>query len=115
MKSKVFSLRNAQLLTPYKATEKAKSLPFDTRLYLLDLFNYYNVDTVFSGHNHFENFPDEVHNVRQIVMTSINYLNSWSSKETGQDFGPQFGNNDRGYYVVEINEKTKPKIEKRLV
>ena len=98
-----------------KATEKEKSLPFETRLYLLDLFNYYNVDTVFSGHNHFENFPDTVYNVRQIVMTSINYLNSWSSKETGKDFGPEFGNNDRGYYVVEINEKNEPTIEKRLV
>ena len=98
-----------------KATEKEKSLPFDTRLYLLDLFNYYNVDTVFSGHNHFENFPDTVYNVRQIVMTSINYLNSWSSKETGKDFGPEYGNNDRGYYVVEINEKNEPIIEKRLV
>ena len=63
-----------------KAAEKEKSLPLASRAYLLDLFDYNNVDTVFSGHTHFENYPDKAGKVRQVVMTSINYLGSWHSK-----------------------------------
>ena len=66
-----------------KAAEKEKSLPLASRAYLLDLFDYNNVDTVFSGHTHFENYPDKAGKVRQVVMTSINYLGSWHSKGKG--------------------------------
>ena len=49
-----------------RASDKEKSLPPVERAYLLDLFEYYNVDTVFSGHTHFENYPAKHGNVRQV-------------------------------------------------
>ena len=98
-----------------EATEKEKPLPFDTRLYLLDLFNYYNVDTVFSGHTHFENVPPVHRGIQQIVMTSINYLKTWISPESGFEWGPAFDNNFRGYYVVEVNGYDLPVVTKVLL
>lgn len=95
-----------------KASDKEKSLPLAEREYLLDLFEYYNVDTVFSGHTHFENYPAKYGNIRQVVMTSINALSSWHSKETGVDYGPEYGNNERGYYIVDVNGTSEPRVNK---
>ena len=53
-----------------RASDKGKSLPPVERAYLLDLFEYYNVDTVFSGHTHFENYPAKHGNVRQVKHAS---------------------------------------------
>ena len=78
----------------------------------MKLFSENNIDTVFSGHVHFENFLEPVDNVRQIVMTSINALNTWHSDETNTDYGPDFGNNERGYYMVEIRNSDEPLIQK---
>ena len=44
---------------------------------------------VFSGHTHFENFEiPQFNNVKQYLMTSVNYQNTWHSKESDKDFGP---------------------------
>ena len=45
-------------------------------------------------------------------MTSINALNTWHSKETDMNYGPEWGNNERGYYVVEIDGAKKPLVQK---
>ena len=84
---------------------------------MIELFTYNSVDTVFSGHVHFENFPEPVlgqngQQLRQVVMTSINALNTWHSKETNADYGPEFGNNDRGYYLVNVKENQAPAVQK---
>ena len=95
-----------------KAKKKLKSLPLDVSTWLTELFSYNSVDTVFSGHVHFENFPEPVDNVRQVIMTSINALNTWHSDDTNIDYGPEFGNNERGYYVVQIKDAIKPAVQK---
>ena len=44
---------------------------------------------VFSGHVHFENFDiPQFNNVKQYVITAVNYQNTWHSKESGKDYGP---------------------------
>ena len=45
-------------------------------------------------------------------MTSINALSSWNSKETGVDFGPEDGNNERGYYLVDVDGTNEPRVNK---
>ena len=95
-----------------KATEKLKSLPIEVREWMIELFSYNSVDTVFSGHVHFENFPEPIEGLRQVVMTSINALNTWHSKETNIDYGPEFGNNQRGYYLVNVKENQAPAVQK---
>ena len=94
------------------AKKKLKSLPLDISTWLTELFSYNSVDTVFSGHVHFENFPEPVDNVRQVILTSINALNTWHSDDTNMDYGPEFGNNERGYYVVQIKDGIKPAVQK---
>ena len=71
-----------------KASDKLKSLFPEHRHRLLDWYSSANVDTVFSGHVHFNNVPPVYNGVQQIVMTSINHQNHWISKETGIAYGP---------------------------
>ena len=93
----------------------SKSIFPEMREYLVNLFSHNGVDSVFSGHVHFENFDIEEHkgirrgsnrkltgsrsrkftgntrngtNERQYVMTAINHQNTWHSKETKKDYGP---------------------------
>ena len=69
------------------ASEKDKSLDKEHRDYLLELFDYNNVDSVFSGHTHFENFEiPKFKNVKQYLMTSINFQNTWNSKESDVNY-----------------------------
>lgn len=73
----------------YAAVEKLKSIFPEMREYLVNLFSHNGVDSVFSGHVHFENFDIEEHKgIRQYVMTAINHQNTWHSKETKKDYGP---------------------------
>ena len=60
-----------ELSEEQNAKKKLKSLPLDVSTWLTKLFSYNNVDTVFSGHVHFENFSEPVNNVRQVILTSI--------------------------------------------
>ena len=89
-----------------------ESLPPEYRSYLLDLFSKNGVDSVFSGHTHFENTPLPYEGIQQYILTSINYLSSWTSLESGNSFGPQKGNNKRGFYLVSIENHQKPKVRK---
>ena len=92
-----------------------ESVPIEQRFYLLDLFAENNVDTVFSGHTHFESLPPPYRGVQQLVLTSINYLGTWHSTESGKSYGPEFGNNDNAYYIVEVNGSRLPRITKHLL
>ena len=94
------------------AKKKLKSLPLDVSTWLTKLFSYNNVETVFSGHVHFENFPEPANNVRQVILTSINALNSCHSDGTNWDNRPEFGNNERGYYVVQIKDGIQTAVQK---
>ena len=97
------------------ASGQGESLPFKPRQYLLDLFAQNSVDSVFSGHTHFESFPTPYKGIQQYVLTSINYLASWRSLETGQLFGPDVGNNERGFYLVTVVAGESPIVKKILI
>ena len=94
------------------ASDQGESLPLEPRRFLLELFAKNAVDSVFSGHTHFENFPTPYRGIQQYVLTSINYLASWSSVETGKQFGPGVENNERGFYLVTVAAGEKPVVEK---
>ena len=89
-----------------------ESIPPGYRSYLLDLFSENAVDSVFSGHTHFENTPLPYKGVQQYILTSINYLGSWTSLESGNSFGSDHGNNERVFYVVNIENDQKPEVHK---
>lgn len=97
------------------AAKQGESIPVDHRAYLIDQFSRHNVDTVFSGHTHFENVPPVYRGIQQIVLTSINYLKTWVSPETGAAWGPNLGNNERGFYVVDNDGTNVPTVNKILL
>ena len=70
--------------------------PFE-RDYLLELFDYNNVDSVFSGHTHFEKIDiPNFKNVEQYLMTSITFQNTWHSKESDINYGPDIPSDYQG-------------------
>ena len=58
------------------------------------------VDSVFSGHTHFESIPPPNETVNQVVMTAINYQNKWKSEWSGLDYGPF----NPSYYTAHVNQ-----------
>ena len=73
------------------------------------------MDTVFSGHTHFENVPPAYRGVQQIVLTSINYLGTYHSTESGKSYGPEFGNNKNAYYVVDVTGSRPPRVTRKFL
>ena len=72
--------------------------PFE-RDYLLELFDYNNVDSVFSGHTHFEKMDiPKFKNVKQYLMTSITFQNTWHSKESDINYGPDIPSYYQGQF-----------------
>lgn len=62
---------------------------------------------VFSGHTHFENFDiPKFNNVKQYLMTSINYQNTWHSKESDLNYGP----GTPSYYQAKFSHAITTKI-----
>ena len=74
---------------------------------LLSDFDLNSVDSIFSGHTHFENLdPPAYGSVQQFVLTSISSQNSWKSDE---NWGPdgdkmKYGTCTPSFYMV--NSKT---------
>ena len=70
---------------------------------LLSDFDSNSVDSVFSGHTHFENLdPPAYGSVEQFVLTSISSQNSWTS---GENWGPdgdkmKYGICTPSFYIV---------------
>ena len=93
------------------AADKDKSLRPEHRNYLIDLFSRNRVDSVFSGHVHFENFLEEHRGIRQYILTSINHQNEWKSKETNKQYGPD----NHSYYRVDIQDGMLPQVYPILV
>ena len=74
-------------------------MPIDQRMYLLDLFSENGVDSIFSGHVHFESLQaDEYKGIHQYMLTSINWQMTWFSMETGQIWGPS----EQSYYKINV-------------
>ena len=68
-------------------------------MYLLDLFSENSVDSIFSGHVHFESLQaDEYKGIHQYMLTSINWQMTWFSMETGQVWGPS----EQSYYKINV-------------
>ena len=68
-------------------------------MYLLDLFSQNGVDSIFSGHVHFESLlAAEYKGVHQYMLTSINWQMTWFSMETGQIWGPS----EQSYYKINV-------------
>ena len=76
------------------------SLPYDQRMYLLNLFAVNGVDSIYSGHVHFENLAADSYNntLNQYVVTSINHQHEWKSEESGKQWGP----GQPSYYQVKV-------------
>ena len=88
----------------YDASEdKEKSIPIKDRMNLLSDFDSNSIDSVFSGHTHFENLdPPAYGAVQQYVLTSISSQNSWKAKE---NWGPngevmKYGTCTPSFYMV---------------
>ena len=68
-------------------------------MYLLNLFSENGVDSIFSGHVHFESLSAaEYKGVHQYMLTSINWQMTWLSMETGQIWGPS----EQSYYKINV-------------
>ena len=68
-------------------------------MYLLDLFSENSVDSIFSGHVHFESLrADEYKAIHQYMLTSINWQMTWFSMETGKVWGPS----EQSYYKINV-------------
>ena len=76
------------------------SIPMDQRMYLLDLFVENGVDSIYSGHVHFENLATDSYKekLNQYVLTSINHQHDWKSEESGVHWGPD----KPSYYRVKV-------------
>ena len=76
------------------------SIPLDQRMFLLDLFIENGVDSIYSGHVHFENLATDSYKgkLNQYVLTSINHQHDWKSEESGIQWGPD----EPSYYRVKI-------------
>ena len=68
-------------------------------MFLLNLFSDNGVDSIFSGHVHFESLQaDEYKGIHQYMLTSINWQMTWFSMETGQVWGPS----EQSYYKINV-------------
>ena len=68
--------------------EEHESIPKAQREYLIDLFANHGVDSIFSGHVHFQNLNLEPHRgIKQHILTSINAQDEWFNEETGMTWG----------------------------
>ena len=77
------------------------SVPIDQRMYLLDLFAENGVDSIFSGHVHFENLSaTEYKGIHQYMLTSINWQMTWFSLESGTIWGPS----EQSYYKINVRD-----------
>ena len=75
------------------------SVPIDQRMLLLDLFALNGVDSIFSGHVHFENLSaTEYKGIHQYMLTSINWQMTWFSMESGTIWGPSV----QSYYKINV-------------
>jgi len=88
----------------YHASDvKEKSIPTIDRMRLLSDFDSNSVDSVFSGHTHFQNLdPPAYGSVQQFVLTSVSKQNEWTSKEK---WGPNgetmnYGTCTPSFYLV---------------
>ena len=70
-------------------------------MYLLDLFAENDVDSIYSGHVHFENLATDSYKdlLNQYVLTSINHQHDWKSEESGIHWGPD----KPSYYRVKVD------------
>ena len=85
---------------PTDCPESDFDKPFE-RDYLLELFDYNNVDSVFSGHTHFEKMDiPKFKNVKQYLMTSITFQNTWHSKESDINYGPDIPSYYQGQFSI---------------
>jgi len=93
-----------------------ESLDIEIRLELLNLFDTNGVDSVFSGHVHYENlalwpYDGFHHSIKQFILTSINYQTIWYSEESGKTWGPSIPS----YYKIHVlNDKIKSIIPIRI-
>ena len=69
-------------------------------MFLLDLFVENGVDSIYSGHVHFENLATDSYKekLNQYVLTSINHQHDWKSEESGVHWGPD----KPSYYRVKV-------------
>ena len=69
-------------------------------MYLLELFAANDVDSIYSGHVHFENLATDSYknSLNQYVLTSINHQHDWKSEESGIHWGPD----KPSYYRVKV-------------
>ena len=69
-------------------------------MYLLELFVANDVDSIYSGHVHFENLATDSYKnlLNQYVLTSINHQHDWKSQESGIHWGPD----KPSYYRVKV-------------
>ena len=76
-----------------------ESIPKAQREYLIDLFANHGVDSIFSGHVHFQNLNLEPHRgIKQHILTSINAQDEWFNVETGMTWGKS----EPAYYRVHV-------------
>ena len=81
------------------AGEEHESIPKAQREYLIDLFANNGVDSIFSGHVHFQNLNLEPHRgIKQHILTSINAQDEWFNEETGMTWGKS----EPAYYRVHV-------------
>ena len=79
--------------------EEHESIPKAQRKYLIDLFANHGVDSIFSGHVHFQNLNLEPHRgIKQHILTSINAQDEWFNEETGMTWGKS----EPAYYRVHV-------------
>ena len=81
------------------AGEEHQSIPKAQREYLIDLFAKNGVDSIFSGHVHFQNLNLKPHRgIKQHILTSINAQDEWFNEETGMTWGKS----EPAYYRVHV-------------
>jgi len=78
--------------------DNTKSLPGHVRQYLLDQYSKFGVDTIFSGHVHFNSVPEQFEGVNQVCLTSINY----QDKKWVADSGNVYGGDSPAYIVASV-------------
>ena len=79
--------------------EEHESIPKGQREYLIDIFANNGVDSIFSGHVHFQNLNLEPHQgIKQHILTSINAQDEWFNEETGMTWGES----ESAYYRVHV-------------